>query len=134
MKNAILRPLFRSKNPSSWEYSQPWPLIINKRLDLALTISKDPCFSEMAENVNTFRLISLKTWPLRLSVRTSGFHPGKRSSTLLGVTTKIAHHFGGLFSWSFSAWVELFLPQREALQAKGYVHESLTQEFIPSKG
>lgn len=26
-------------------------------------------------------------WPRRLSVRTSGFHPGKRSSTLLGVTT-----------------------------------------------
>jgi hypothetical protein len=25
-------------------------------------------------------------WPHRLSVRTSGFHPGKRSSTLLGVT------------------------------------------------
>ena len=31
-------------------------------------------------------MINVVIWPHRLSVRTSGFHPGKRSSTLLGVT------------------------------------------------
>ena len=28
-------------------------------------------------------------WPLRLSARTSGSHPGKRSSTLLGAANKV---------------------------------------------
>ena len=32
------------------------------------------------------KIIFPPLWPHRLSVRTSGFHPGKRSSTLLGVT------------------------------------------------
>ena len=32
--------------------------------------------------------LSSITWPLRLSVRTSGFHPGKRGSTPLGATKK----------------------------------------------
>lgn len=30
-----------------------------------------------------------KTWSLRLSVRTPGFHPGKRGSTPLGTTGKV---------------------------------------------
>ena len=59
------------------------------------------CMTNSFGNRNDTSTISvtLKAWSHRLSVRTSGFHPGKRSSTLLGVTkVKSSTFVVGLFT------------------------------------
>ena len=41
-----------------------------------------------AENIYSMISLNIYFWPLRLSVRTPGFHPGKRGSIPLGATSK----------------------------------------------
>ena len=47
-----------------------------------------PKSSEMTENARHFRFISLRFWPHRLTVRTSGSHPDNRGSIPREVTIR----------------------------------------------
>lgn len=44
-------------------------------------------------------------WSLRLSVRTLGFHPGKRSSILLGITTQTLPHLAVVGSFFYVPYI-----------------------------
>lgn len=56
-----------------------------------------PKSSEMTENARHFRFISLRFWPHRLTVRTSGSHPDNRGSIPREVTKKNIRPAGRMF-------------------------------------
>ena len=57
-------------------------------VELADTQDSGSC-APKACGFDSHRVHHMKDWPLRLSARTSGSHPGKRSSTLLGAALRM---------------------------------------------
>ena len=48
------------------------------------------------DSIFAFAILSIVIWPLRLVVRTPGFHPGNRSSILLGAANPFYFRVGFL--------------------------------------